>query len=83
MHVGMLEHCEAIVDVSTALLSSSNGASAQVYGASCCKEWVWLNVPAGDDPVGYNTNASINREVVFNGTYPLSRFLLNASKNPH
>jgi len=83
MLVGMLGHCEAIVGVSTALLPSNSGASAHVYGASRCKEWAWLNVPARNDPTGYNTKASINREVVLNDTYPLSLFLLNASKNPH
>ena len=72
MHVGMLGHCEAIIDVNTTLLPSSDGAYAQVYGASRCKEWAWLNVRDGDDPSAYYTTASINREVVMNGAYPIT-----------
>ncbi len=66
MHVAMLGHCENIIDVNTTLLPSTDGAYGTVYGASRCKEWAWLNVPAGDEPSSYDTKASINREVVMN-----------------
>lgn len=66
MHVGMLGHCAPIVDITTKLLPSTDGAEVMVYGASRCKEWAWLNVPNGDDPSSYNTKASINQEVTLN-----------------